>query len=347
MTSNIDPAQLEHYARLEFRSLSDVEKQRMVEDLQAGDYDEAVMALIEDLEEGKDPDTVKNALIQLMACSGKDYGLNPDAWQQWFVVEAHAYDDTIDLKLPDSVEPEHDLSGMDLDKKAYLVGDCGAPLEITKNMEITIGRDASCVCRLETSTVSRLHAVIAWQDTHFTIRDTDSRNSTKVNGKAIKITTLEHGDLIKIGVFDMRFVYDENFNIEEATTKMLDTDTLAIPAIHKGTGLAGAIDSLCEIMQFLESAKKSGTINILDTTAHENGRIHFQNGLIIAAHFKNTADEMAVRHILCIEEGGFTFEKGEQKFKGDCDISPSRIIQYHFHRKKLFEKRTTKQLRKL
>ncbi len=49
-----------------------------------------------------------------------------------------------------------------------------------------IGRKPSCFLTLRSSNVSGEHAVIAWQGTHWTLRDLGSRNGTTLDGAAVQ-----------------------------------------------------------------------------------------------------------------------------------------------------------------
>jgi predicted component of type VI protein secretion system len=65
--------------------------------------------------------------------------------------------------------------------------------------DITIGRDPSNRVPLLDPLVSRMHCVVRSDGAAFQILDLDSRNSTFVNGVAIKERTLAPGDQIRVG----------------------------------------------------------------------------------------------------------------------------------------------------
>src|SRR5437016_4757564 len=64
---------------------------------------------------------------------------------------------------------------------------------------ITIGRHPSNLIHLQDQQSSRYHAVIEKNDKGLVIRDLDSSNGTKVNGRLIKIAKLGDGDVVQIG----------------------------------------------------------------------------------------------------------------------------------------------------
>ncbi len=72
---------------------------------------------------------------------------------------------------------------------------------------ITIGRHPENVLPLTDTQASRFHCVIArTPEGNYLIRDLDSRNGTRLNGKPIKTSLLQKGDLITIGTTEIRLV---------------------------------------------------------------------------------------------------------------------------------------------
>jgi hypothetical protein len=72
-----------------------------------------------------------------------------------------------------------------------------------------IGRLESNDVRLADSAVSRIHAEIVREGTSFILRDLESTNGTKVNGRRIKHKKLAPGDLITIGQTRLRWQVNE------------------------------------------------------------------------------------------------------------------------------------------
>ena len=71
--------------------------------------------------------------------------------------------------------------------------------------KIVIGRSAQAGLRLNSRYVSRHHAVIVIAGGTVTVVDLRSTNGTLVNGQAVSSHELEHGDLVAIGNFRIRF----------------------------------------------------------------------------------------------------------------------------------------------
>lgn len=71
--------------------------------------------------------------------------------------------------------------------------------------DMTIGRGADCEIRLEEPAVSRHHAEIVWQYVQHQVRDLDSANGTFVNGQQVTRAPLGEGDLLEVGLVQLRY----------------------------------------------------------------------------------------------------------------------------------------------
>jgi len=78
------------------------------------------------------------------------------------------------------------------------------PVDSTGN-ELIVGRGAGCNVRLDDSEVSRRHLRIQRNDDRFDVKDLNSANGTRVNGRFVEATTLNHGDSIRIGATLLSF----------------------------------------------------------------------------------------------------------------------------------------------
>jgi pSer/pThr/pTyr-binding forkhead associated (FHA) protein len=74
----------------------------------------------------------------------------------------------------------------------------GTRYEITTS-DVIIGRTPTSDLTLVDEGISREHAVISWDEDHFSIEDLQSTNGTKVNGKRVRSVELQDGDRIQIG----------------------------------------------------------------------------------------------------------------------------------------------------
>lgn len=71
-----------------------------------------------------------------------------------------------------------------------------------------IGRNTIHDIALEGKRVSRSHARVAQFSTGFYLHDLRSTNGTFVNGQPVKLHQLQHGDVVGIGDYELRFVED-------------------------------------------------------------------------------------------------------------------------------------------
>ncbi len=80
-----------------------------------------------------------------------------------------------------------------------------------RSEDTLIGRNPNTDITLLDESISREHAIILYDENSggFTIEDLQSTNSTKVNGKRVRATSLSHGDEIQIGHTCFQFLTEE------------------------------------------------------------------------------------------------------------------------------------------
>jgi chaperonin cofactor prefoldin len=71
---------------------------------------------------------------------------------------------------------------------------------------LTIGRSDSADIQVEGDFISRIHARILRIGMDSVVEDAGSKNGTRVNGEMIRRHVLKHGDLIRVGSANFRFV---------------------------------------------------------------------------------------------------------------------------------------------
>jgi len=81
---------------------------------------------------------------------------------------------------------------------------------------ITLGRAASNDIRLDDGTVSGKHAVLHVLGKEVFVEDLDSTNGTVVNGQRVHRRQLRHGDVLRIGQHELKYV-DEAVQTLDAT----------------------------------------------------------------------------------------------------------------------------------
>ncbi len=124
--------------------------------------------------------------------------------------------------------------------------------------QVSIGRKADCVITLEGPQVSRLHAVIVYQEGYYHLRD-QSKNGTWVNDRGVKEARLKQGDRITIGEWNLEFV-------DDAAAAEPETVTSADPALAKkgggwavDLGLVGHSKKMQELFKLLQKVAAADT----------------------------------------------------------------------------------------
>ncbi|GAA4346392.1 hypothetical protein GCM10023165_30990 [Variovorax defluvii] len=109
--------------------------------------------------------------------------------------------------------------------------------QLALDKETTIGRASGADVVIDSDQVSRMHAQITVGPAFVTIKDLGSRNGTFVNGERIDSQVLAHGDNIRIGACEMRFLAtDQEYTKVEALRLMtipgllVDLEMLNAPA---------------------------------------------------------------------------------------------------------------------
>ena len=75
---------------------------------------------------------------------------------------------------------------------------------------LTVGRLPECDIVLPADGVSRRHCQFELSpEGRWQVRDLGSRNGTVVNGKRVAVQSLSHGDVVRVGRFEIRFVDPE------------------------------------------------------------------------------------------------------------------------------------------
>jgi pSer/pThr/pTyr-binding forkhead associated (FHA) protein len=80
--------------------------------------------------------------------------------------------------------------------------------------KISLGRAASNDIHLDDGTVSGKHAVFHVLGKEVFVEDLDSTNGTLVNGQRVRRRQLRHGDVLRIGQHELRFVEDTAQSLE-------------------------------------------------------------------------------------------------------------------------------------
>lgn len=129
--------------------------------------------------------------------------------------------------------------------------------------EVTVGRSATCDLVLQHSAVSRVHAVIRFDDGAFTVEDRSSFgcfvNRKKIEGP----TPFEPGDVLEIGPYSLRLTqaFSPTQEVAEVTRPM----QVPPDSLHPDTAMTGRLEKVSplELLQGLEFHRKTATITVL------------------------------------------------------------------------------------
>lgn len=146
-----------------------------------------------------------------------------------------ASDDMIEIKMIKKV-----LGALDQDKFASLIvidekfEDLKGTFEEGQD-EMVIGRDPSCDFHINTSMVSRRHAVIALKWGSYVITDLNSKNGTFVNGEKVTEKSIRDGDEILVGTIKCIFKNPQEFDVD-SIAKSLQEENQAKEQINEDLG---------------------------------------------------------------------------------------------------------------
>lgn len=101
--------------------------------------------------------------------------------------------------------------------------------------EMVIGREPNCDMQINTSMVSRRHAVIALKWGSYVITDLSSKNGTFVNGEQVTEKSIRDGDEIIIGTIKCVFKNPQEFDVD-AIAKSLQHESKAKDQINQDLG---------------------------------------------------------------------------------------------------------------
>lgn len=104
--------------------------------------------------------------------------------------------------------------------------DGGTAIELVKDMNL-VGRQADCEVRIESKSISKLHAVLVKTDGLVLVRDLGSTNGTRVNGTRVRRAVLLPNDKLSIANFHYRILFGAALApLEEEYTQQIDEKDL-------------------------------------------------------------------------------------------------------------------------
>ncbi|MBU3735374.1 MAG: FHA domain-containing protein, partial [Methylobacterium sp.] len=92
----------------------------------------------------------------------------------------------------------------------------------------TIGRRPTNDIHIDNLAISGQHAAVITIGNDAFLEDLESTNGTLVNGKPVKKHVLQHGDLIEIGKYQLKFINEAAINAASGATAQQDFDKTMI-----------------------------------------------------------------------------------------------------------------------
>jgi pSer/pThr/pTyr-binding forkhead associated (FHA) protein len=92
--------------------------------------------------------------------------------------------------------------------RKLVLDDGRAERELVVRDKLTVGRDPSCDVSDADPRLSRRHAEFQLTPKGIVVRDLDSRNGVRVNGRTVRESLLSPGDLIEVAHLSIRFLDD-------------------------------------------------------------------------------------------------------------------------------------------
>ncbi len=186
------------------------------------------------------------------------------------------------------------------------------PLRLVPKRSYIIGRTPDCDVVIAEEQVSRKHAELAWGAGGFVLRDLESANGSRVNGKRIIEARLRPGDKIEIGSRTFSLTVGQEMEKQEEYSEkfkeLASVQTFIGETKAAGQGrMAGDLSEFKppELIQNLAQGGKTGRLRV--RAGAREGWVLFQLGAVFDAGLGPRKAEEAVYALLALEEGSFEF----------------------------------------
>ncbi len=191
------------------------------------------------------------------------------------------------------------------------------PLQLHTDVPVSIGRDKSCEFPLRKSDVSRRHAEIRFEGSHFVLHDLGSTNGSYLNGERVEGSKpLRPGDKIEIGSSTITFCQvdgDCNANTDAPAAEQ----TLISPRPPARDAFQGELAEMppFALLQVIEMGGKTG---LLETaSSDERIQIWFSAGKPVHAESEKHHGFEAALQLVNATRGQFRFESQP------CEVEPT------------------------
>jgi len=200
-----------------------------------------------------------------------------------------------------------------------------APMPVSNERSLVIGRSRGCDLRLPDSDTSRRHAEIYKDADGYVLRDLGSTNGTFVNDRQIQEHRLEPGDRVLIGGSEMTFCQIAR-EVESSAGVFTDEQTVLserpVP-VEVFRGDLGEIPPFA-VLQILEMGRKTGAVKI--DSADGVGRLWLDGGAPVHAETKSQKGFDAALTLVNASEGRFSFEPGAATPERTIEASVTELL---------------------
>ena len=126
---------------------------------------------------------------------------------------------------------------------------------------VSVGRRPSNDIQLDDQTVSGTHAIFLVLH-HVYVEDQNSTNGVLLNGKRVGKRQLEHGDIVRIGRHELKFIDDKAQDFERTVIISAATMSTPVPAAPAAAGVSTPAPTLptTPMVVRIVSGPKNGTV---------------------------------------------------------------------------------------
>lgn len=203
------------------------------------------------------------------------------------------------------------------------------PVQLQPDQTYTIGRSGDNDIIFPVGQVSRRHARIEWSGDGFLIVDLQSHNGTFVNGEKTDRHNLRHGDQIKVGPYLLEFYTVAAGKAPPAGGRSMEaTQDISLGAddtyeVGPFSGRLSEIE-LRDIARLLNMTRKTGKLEV--KTPDYVGEVHFSDGEIVHALWKDLPSMNALAQILAQKEGSFRFIRVTEGLEKTLEGPTSKLL---------------------
>lgn len=185
------------------------------------------------------------------------------------------------------------------------------------------GRSTEVDLVLADDAVSRKHARFYPARGRIWVRDLGSRNGTIVNGQSVDRHCLREGDRLVIGSSLAKVARTDHDSVSSKRAGEAHRE-----ADMSNRAMAGSLEDipLMDVLQWLATSRKTGTLKVRDPDAERVGSLHLQDGRVFYAAITGAAElapEKALIRMLNWKRGSFELDSAMLEEETSAEINMS------------------------